>query len=161
VSVESAAYIALAALIVAAIALLLAIWLLLRTRRLSRMSTFRPEMPAHLQDSVERERQRLDQLSALVQETAARLPAVESRASTAIQRVGIVRFNPFEDTGGQQSFALAMLDWRGTGFVVSSLHSRQATRLYLKQITDGRSEAQLSEEEAGAVRGALAGETAP
>ena len=64
----------------------------------------------------------------------------------------MVRFNPFEDTGGQQSFALAMLDARGSGVVISSLHSRQATRVYLKQITEGKSDTQLGNEEAEAIR---------
>ena len=74
----------------------------------------------------------------------------------SVQQVGIVRYNPFADTGGQQSFALALLDGRGNGFVVSSLHSRQATRLYLKQVAGGRSEVALSEEETEALRRAAA-----
>ena len=77
----------------------------------------------------------------------------------AVQRVGLVRFNPFEDTGGNQSFALAMLDQHGDGFVVSSLHARAATRVYGKAIAGGRSEAALSEEEAEALRLALASGT--
>jgi hypothetical protein len=67
-----------------------------------------------------------------------------------------VRFNPFEDTGGNQSFALAVIDARGDGFVVSSLHARAGTRVYGKAITGGRSEAALSAEEAEALRLALA-----
>ena len=59
-STETASYLAIAALIVAGLALLLALWVLLRARRLSRLSTFRPQMPADLQDRVERgERRRL------------------------------------------------------------------------------------------------------
>ena len=50
----------------------------------------------------------------------------------SFQRIGLVRFNPFEDTGGNQSFALALLDGRGDGFVVSSLHARTGTRVYAK-----------------------------
>ena len=83
------------------------------------------------------------------------MPPVESRSTASLQRVGIVRFNPFEDTGGQQSFAVALLDARGDGFVISSLHSRQATRLYMKQITDGKSDTTLGDEEAEAIRQAL------
>jgi hypothetical protein len=70
--------------------------------------------------------------------------------------VGLVRFNPFEDTGGNQSFALALLDGRGDGFVVSSLHARAGTRVYAKAVTDGRSDGALSEEESDALRRALA-----
>jgi len=158
-SAETAAYIAIAALVVGALALLLALWALLRARRLSRLSSFRPQMPADLQATVERESNRLDQLTLRVQDVSGRLPLAETQSTLSLQRVGVVRFNPFEDTGGQQSFALAMLDARGSGVVISSLHSRQATRVYLKQITEGKSDTQLSNEEAEAIRRALASDT--
>jgi hypothetical protein len=158
-SVETAGYLAVAALVVGALALLLAIWLMLRTRRLATLGVFRPEMPVSLQATVEQESARLDELTVRVQNLGDRLPVVESRATVAVQRVGIVRFNPFEDTGGQQSFALALLDSRGSGFVVSSLHSRQATRVYLKQLAGGKSDLELSGEESEAIRRALASDS--
>ena len=51
-------------------------------------------------------------------------PSLERDVQGSFGRIGLVRFNPFEDTGGNQSFALALLDGRGDGFVVSSLHAR-------------------------------------
>ena len=73
---------------------------------------------------------------------AARTALVERDLQGAYGRVGLVRFNPFEgDTGGNQSFALALLGGRGDGFVVSSLHARAVTRMYAKAITAGSSEA--------------------
>jgi hypothetical protein len=90
----------------------------------------------------------LERLSAL----DTRVTALDVRAKGAVQRIGVVRFNPFEDTGSNQSFALALLDARGNGVVISSLHSRQATRVYLKQISGGRSETALSDEESEALR---------
>jgi hypothetical protein len=86
---------------------------------------------------------------------AARSKVLEANGRRAIQRVGLVRFNPFEETGGNQSFALAMTDAGGDGFVVSSLHARSGTRLYAKTIVAGRSDAALSAEEAEALRQAL------
>ena len=60
-----------------------------------------------------------------VNTVAARTALVERDLQGAYGRVGLNRFNPFEgDTGGNQSFALALLDGRGDGFVVSSLHAR-------------------------------------
>ena len=76
--------------------------------------------------------------------------------SQAISRVGLVRYNPFEETGGNQSFALALLDAEGNGWVLSSLHARAGTRVYAKAITGGRSDAGLSEEETAAIRQASA-----
>ena len=100
----------------------------------------------------------LDRIAALtrgVDELASRSAMLERTQRRAIQRVGLVRFNPFEDTGGNQSFALALLDQHGDGFVVSSLHARAGTRVYGKAIAGGKSEAALSGEEAEALRQAL------
>ena len=72
---------------------------------------------------------------------------LEAAAPRAFQRVGLVRYNPFEDTGGNQSFALALLDAEGNGWVLSSLHARAGTRVYAKAIAGGRADAALSEEE--------------
>lgn len=93
-----------------------------------------------------------------VEDLAARSAILEAAGRRAIQRVGLVRFNPFEDTGGNQSFAMALTDAAGTGFIVSSLHSRTGTRVYAKAITDGRSDGALSDEEQAALRIALTGQ---
>ena len=83
----------------------------------------------------------LDKVYAVAREVddlAARSAVLEATQRRAFQRVGLVRFNPFEDTGGNQSFALALLDAHGDGFVVSSLHARAGTRVYAKAIAGGR-----------------------
>jgi hypothetical protein len=92
-------------------------------------------------------------------ELSARSAVLEADARRALQRIGLVRFNPFEDTGGNQSFAVALLDANGDGFVLSSLHSRAGTRVYAKALTAGRSDAALSGEEAEALRLALESST--
>ena len=91
-----------------------------------------------------------------VEGLSARTTTVERDLVGAFSRVGLVRFNPFEDTGGNQSFALAMLDGNGDGFVVSSLHARAGTRLYAKSVSRGASDSALSDEEAEALRQATA-----
>jgi hypothetical protein len=85
-----------------------------------------------------------------------RAAVIEATQRKAIQRTGLVRYNPFEDTGGNQSFAVALLDAHGDGVVISSLHARSATRIYAKAIAAGRSEAALSDEESEALRLAMA-----
>src|SRR5579884_446280 len=72
---------------------------------------------------------------------------IASRFPTAVRHVGLVRFSPFHDTGGDQSFALALLDSRGDGVVVTALHSRSESRLYAKPIERGRSTYALTPEE--------------
>lgn len=85
----------------------------------------------------------------------ARTSTVERDLRTTLGRVGLVRYNPYQDTGGQMSFALAILDATGTGLIVNSLHTREGTRVYAKAITAGRAEAALSDEEAEALGRAM------
>ncbi|MEO5885420.1 MAG: DUF4446 family protein [Candidatus Limnocylindrales bacterium] len=87
-----------------------------------------------------------------VDDLAARTDVLEAAGRKAFSRVGLVRFNPFEETGGNQSFALALLDADGDGWVLSSLHARSGTRVYAKAIKRARSDAALSEEESAAIR---------
>ncbi|HEX9494177.1 MAG TPA: DUF4446 family protein [Candidatus Limnocylindria bacterium] len=91
---------------------------------------------------------RLDALNALERE-------LETSSRLALQKVGLIRFNPFQDSGGDQSFAIALLDQGGTGVVVSSLHGRAETRIFAKQVTNGRSTHALSDEEQQAIKTAL------
>ena len=96
--------------------------------------------------------QRLDGVADELMAQAARIRVMEAGGRHAVQRVGLVRYNPFEDTGGNQSFALALLDADANGVMLTSLHSRQATRVYLRTIVAGRCDAALSGEEAEALR---------
>jgi hypothetical protein len=103
--------------------------------------------------------QHLERVNGVVRDVSrldARTATVEHDVRTALGRVGFVRYNPFEDTGGALSFALAILDSTGAGFVVSSLHARTGTRIYAKPIEGGKSEATLSAEEIEAVSRAMA-----
>ena len=77
------------------------------------------------------------------------------RTERSIQHVGLVRFNPFEDTGSDQSFVVALLDAQHDGLVISSLHGRGSTRVFAKPVAAGMSTHQLSNEEAEAIRLAL------
>ncbi|MDP3993852.1 MAG: DUF4446 family protein [Candidatus Doudnabacteria bacterium] len=69
-----------------------------------------------------------------------------------IQRAGVVRFNPFAETGGNMSFAIALLDGKNNGIVISSLHGREGTRVYAKSVAGGKSQSRLTEEEEQAIR---------
>ena len=73
----------------------------------------------------------------------------------ASQKISIVRFNPFGDTGGDQSFSLAVLDAHDSGYVLTSIHGRQGTRVYVKPIDFGKSKYTLSAEEQQALTQAV------
>jgi hypothetical protein len=81
---------------------------------------------------------------------------LDTQAGRSVQGVGFVRFNTFEDTGGNQSFTLALLDPAGNGVVLNSLHARNQTRLYAKAVWAGIAEGAVSDEEAEAIRLAAA-----
>lgn len=73
-----------------------------------------------------------------------------------LQKIGFKRFNPFTNTGGNQSFTLCLLDENNTGIVISSLHSRESTRLYSKKIIKGKSsDISLSAEELEVIKEAI------
>ena len=72
-----------------------------------------------------------------------------------IQKIGLVRYNPFAETGGNQSFCLSILDGQESGLVITSLHSRDATRLYAKPVKNGKAgDFELSSEEKKAIKAA-------
>jgi hypothetical protein len=73
--------------------------------------------------------------------------AQEEDGKLHIQKVGLVRFNPFKELGGDHSFSLAVLDGEGSGIVITSLHTRDRTRVYMKKILNGKGDTELSEEE--------------
>lgn len=73
----------------------------------------------------------------------------------SIQKIGFVRFNPFGDVGGDQSFSVAFLDFKNNGVVVTSLFGREGTRVYSKPIYDGASPNHLADEEKKAIEEAI------
>lgn len=68
-------------------------------------------------------------------------------SSFAIQKIGVYRFNPFSENGGNFSFTLALLDANDNGVIITSMHGREQNRIYSKNIKRGNSDTQLTEEE--------------
>jgi hypothetical protein len=131
--------VAVAGIVIGLVGLFVAFWAVLRLRRVGRrLAALEGASPMAVPVDIDR------------------VNSLASQLEGAIQRVGVVRYNPFEDTGSNQSFVLAMLDARGDGFVLSSLHSRQATRMFLKPVSAGKADSAVSEEEAEAIRIAAA-----
>lgn len=86
------------------------------------------------------------------QENAQKQRAViEQKLQQSIRGVGVIRFNPFKDSGGNQSFACALLNESGDGAVISTLFSRERMSIFAKPITNFSSEHTLSEEETQAI----------
>lgn len=88
------------------------------------------------------------------------LEALDQTGKHHIQRIGIVRFNPFSDTGGSQSFTLAILDGLDNGIVTTSLFARTGNRWYIKEIRSGKGrDMELSKEEQTAIKRAQQSES--
>ncbi len=91
----------------------------------------------------------------ILQHHDARLKIAEAIAERSIHKIGFLRFNPFSETGGDNSFALTMLDRADTGVIISSLYTRDGVRVYAKAIEKGKPKNQLSEEETASLKQAL------
>ncbi len=82
-----------------------------------------------------------------------RCDTIEKHEVFHIQKIGLLRFNPFKDTGGDQSFVLTLGDARNSGVAITVLHSRSGVRWYVKQVKEGRGiDSELSDEEKRALK---------
>lgn len=79
----------------------------------------------------------------------------ERRIGKSLSNVAVLRYNPFQDTGGDLSFVIALLDENKNGLVFSSIHSREGTRVYAKPVKDAKSKYNLSVEETSAIEAAI------
>ncbi|OGM59751.1 hypothetical protein A2892_04865 [Candidatus Woesebacteria bacterium RIFCSPLOWO2_01_FULL_39_10b] len=76
-----------------------------------------------------------------------RLGFLEEDGKGHVQKIGLVKFNPFKELGGDHSFSLAILDGTDSGVVITGLHTRDRTRIYIKEIKKGKADLELSNEE--------------
>lgn len=96
-----------------------------------------------------------EKLEEVLQEVKS-LDEFKKQSLTHIQKVSLKRYNPYQDTGGDQSFSVALLNDFGDGLVITSLHSRAGTRVFAKPVKSGKEEAsKFSEEEREVVEKAL------
>jgi len=144
----------------AAVVALLLVWVALLQRSEARLrSRLRRVLTGgettSLDQILDQQAQRLDGLSGRLDALNKLHKELEAITQRSIQKVGVIRYNPFSDAGGDQSFAIALLDAEGSGLVISSLHSRTETRVFAKPVRAGRSTYSLSDEEQQAVKKAL------
>lgn len=124
-------------------------------RALMRGSSVPGEHPMSIGEALGRQGQSLELTRSDLNTLQKKVADMDVLLGHSVQHVGLVQFNPFQETGGDQSFALALLDKQGDGVVVSSLHSRTVTRFYAKPVKGGTATSSLSEEEAKAVQQAF------
>jgi hypothetical protein len=112
---------------------------------------------ANLEEILNQHLDEVRQATETVPDLETRTRTIERTLHHTMQWMGMIRFNPFRNTGGAQSFALAIADGNGDGVVISSLHARENTRIYAKPLHQWTSEHTLTEEEQQAIARAQAG----
>jgi len=110
-----------------------------------------------LRGVVDGQAQAFQRLEQAIRQLAGEQQRIMHNVKGAVQRVGLVRYDAFEDVGGRLSFSCAMLNDEGDGVVVTSINGRQDTRVYAKPVHRAESMHNLSEEEAAAIREAMVG----
>jgi Protein of unknown function (DUF4446) len=156
VSTATAAWIAIGAAALGGLALVGAGWMWLRMRRLrAGQAVLLGGGNADLVDFAVSLQGRIDDLHRAVDEVAAGLVRVDRRVDESVRNVSIVRYDAYEDAGGNQSASLAVLDSQRTGVVVSAIQGRDYARIYMKELDRGRPSVALSPEEAEAVERAM------
>jgi hypothetical protein len=137
--------------------LLAAIWLLVLSFVLYRIFVLFNKLTrgvevTDLKKVLERVISKENENSIDIKELVKRANRLEEDGKLHIQKVGLVRFNPFKELGGDHSFSLAILDSEDTGVIITSLHTRDRTRVYMKDIKKGKSSFELSVEEKRALQ---------
>ena len=131
-------------------------WLIVLQIRLGRMSkqyqqlvtgTDGKNLESVLHQHIDEVRSHVETVAELVDHTR----TIDRTLKHAMQWMGLIRYNPFRDTGGNQSFAWAIVDGYGNGIVLSSLHSREGTRVYAKSLNRWESPYSLTDEEKQAI----------
>jgi hypothetical protein len=111
-----------------------------------------------LEEALKTQRERFKEIEHDIIGIRSETSKLKDMAEPAIQKVGMVRFNPFGNVGGDHSSSVALLDSKDNGVVLSSLYLRDGTRTYFKPVVAGKSEYQLSDEEKQALEKAMRGQ---
>lgn len=125
------------------------IWGMASAARVKRryLAVFGEERPENVESLVATLHERVDAAVDRFDAFGGRLDTLEFKAGQAINRVGLVRFNPFQDTGSDLSFSVGLLNDHGDGLVMTSLWGRDEVRLYAKPVESHESRYALSQEE--------------
>jgi hypothetical protein len=158
VSASTAAWIAVAACVAAAIALAIVFYVSLKVRRVREgQLVLLGGGKDDLVDFAVSLQGRIDDLHRAVDEVAAALARVDRRVDACVSKTSIVRYDAYEGAGGHQSASLVFLDAARSGVVFTAIQGRDYARIYVKELDHGRAPVALSPEEQEAVERAMAG----
>ncbi len=129
-----------------------AVWVFDLQARLRRLehryaSLFSNEEEPSFAAALERLAARFSKMNTRTERLVVQMDEIDRTLIRSVQGMGLVRYSAFEDTGGDQSFSLAMVDGDGDGVIVSALYGRDATRVYAKPVKGWTSSRTLAKEE--------------
>lgn len=127
--------------------LMLVLWVIALEVRLARV--FKGGQPVSMEKELTERKRDAERAEEAVRAMARGMEELDARLKRKLETVRTIRFNPFQGTGGNHSFASAFLDEERNGVVLSSLYSREKVSIFAKPIRGGKSEIELSEEERG------------
>ncbi len=131
--------------ILAGIIVILLVWVAMTERRIKKF--FAGTKAQNLEELMTDISKQVENLKKTQIEINNHLITVDNRLNKSIRKVETVRFNPFMDAGGNQSFAISFINDEGDGVIMSSLYARDRMSIFAKPITGGKSEFELSSEE--------------
>ena len=134
------------------------IWQFLAQKKINRLQRFSHEFfkgnkVVSLEEILLAQAKNLKALDKDIQELYAISNEINALALRGLHKFATIRFNPFKDVGGNQSFSIALLDGKNNGLTITALYTKEGTRVYSKALLAGESiEFPLSEEERQAVK---------
>jgi hypothetical protein len=108
-----------------------------------------------LEDSIYERFEELDHLTEATLKNRQAIRKINEEIMSNYQKLGIVKYDAFQEMGGKMSFALTLLDGNNSGYIINSMHSREGCYNYIKEIVKGESYIELSEEEAESLERAI------
>jgi len=138
--------------------IIIAIWNIVLTVALYRINAknnvFFDDSSKNLRELVTRSITDQKMINQRINKDEASIEEIVKIIQGSYQKFAMIRYNPFRETGGDQSFSMALLDLRDNGIVITSIHGREVDRIYAKEIINGKSKNNLSAEEIEAIKGA-------
>ena len=102
----------------------------------------------NLEQSIFEKFDELDEITQIALKNRQDIKKINEELLSNFKKIGILRYNAFDEMGGKLSFALTLLDGNNSGYIINSMHSREGCYNYIKEIVKGASYIELSEEEA-------------
>ena len=121
----------------------------------SYMSFMRGKDGKTLEESMKERFAEVDSILKITKQNRSDIREINRKIDRNYQKLGIIKYDAFNEMGGKLSFALAMLDGRNNGWVVNAMHSREGCYTYVKEIVKGESYVELAEEGAEALDKAI------